>query len=267
MKKVFLGSLCRVCNAKLIEVVIDAGDSEAQALFQQLKQLSGELISLVRLSTLFPRSSTSLSPVVASKIQSFIARKDFEEAGSLADFMTNVIEAIFEEKLRILAALDPKKRVRLAIELLNRQIEGIKGRVSITTFTSTSLPTGLDITSLPQQQKEALLRRGLGSQFPPGFGMPGGGNPGEGNADQELDEIQELKVKLDEAKLSAEAQKVADKELKRLRKMNPAQAEYGVCRTHLENISEIPWTNMTEDQLGTDTLKRARKQLDDDHYG
>ena len=252
---------------ELMKTVIDAGDSEAQTLFQQLKQLSSELISLVRLSTLFPRSSASLAPNVAHKIQSFIARKEFEEAGLLADFMTNIVEASLEEKLRILAAIDGKDRVRLAIELLNRQVEGLKGRVSITTFTSTSLPTGLDITSLPQQQKEALMRRGLGGQFPPGLGIPGGGNPGEGGTDQELDEVQELKIKLDEAKLSAEAQKVADKELKRLRKMNPAQAEYGVCRTYLENLAEIPWTKSTEDQLGADTLKRARKQLDDDHYG
>ncbi|KAI4143223.1 MAG: hypothetical protein LQ340_007077, partial [Diploschistes diacapsis] len=249
--------------------VIEAGDSEAQALFQQLKQLSGELISLVRLSSLFGRSSSTLSPIVAQKIQSFIARKEFEEAGMLADFMTNVVETTYEEKLRILAALDPKERVRIAIALLERQTEGMKGKVQITTFSSSSRPSslGLDITNLPQQQREALMRRGLGSQFPSGLMPPGGGNPAEGNADSDMDEIQELKVKLDEAKLSAEAQKVADKELKRLRKINPMQAEYGVCRTYLENLAEIPWTKATEDQLGTDTLSRARKQLDDDHYG
>ena len=67
--------------------------------------------------------------------------------------------------------------------------------------------------------------------------------------------------------MTPEAQKVADRELKRLKKMNPAQAEYGVCRTYLETIAEIPWTAATEDQLGGDTLTRARKQLDDDHYG
>ena len=184
----------------------------------------------------------------------------------LADFITNVVEATFEEKLRILAALDTKDRLKLVIELLTRQVEGMKGRVQITTVTSSSIPSGLDITNLPQSQRDALLRRGLGSQFGGGSILPGGGNPGEGNSD-EMDEIQELKTKLDEAKLSPEAQKVADKELKRLRKMNPAQAEYGVCRTYLENLSEIPWTKTTEDQLGTDTLRRARKQLDDDHYG
>ena len=67
--------------------------------------------------------------------------------------------------------------------------------------------------------------------------------------------------------MTPEAQKVADRELKRLKKMNPAQAEYGVCRTYIETLCDIPWTMSTEDRLGVDTLKRARKQLDDDHYG
>ena len=40
-----------------------------------------------------------------------------------------------------------------------------------------------------------------------------------------------------------------------------------MCRTYLENLSEIPWTKFTEDKLGHATLSRARKQLDDDHYG
>ena len=67
--------------------------------------------------------------------------------------------------------------------------------------------------------------------------------------------------------MTAEAAKVADRELKRLKKMSPAQAEYQVTRNYLENLAEIPWSTVTEDQLGVATLSRARKQLDDDHYG
>ena len=76
-----------------------------------------------------------------------------------------------------------------------------------------------------------------------------------------------MKKRLDEAQLSPEAQKVADRELKRLAKMNPAQAEHQVIRNYLENLSEIPWTKMTEDNLDAATLQKAKKQLDDDHYG
>lgn len=199
----------------------------------------------------------------------FISRKDVQEAGVLADFMANVVEASFEERLRVLAAVNIADRLERVIELLSRQVQGIKGSVKITSITSTTAPPqGLDINSIPQQQREAIMRRAMGgfgpNQIPPGLSGKGSDDNG---GEEEPNEIEELKQKLDDAKLTPEAQKVADKELKRLKKMNPAQAEYGVCRTYLENLSEIPWTTMTEDQLGAETLKRARKQLDDDHYG
>ena len=248
-------------------VEIDVNDPTTITLFDQLKQLSRELLTLVRLSSLLPRASPSISPMLARRLELFIAKKELQEAGVLADFMANIVEATFEEKLRILAALDIKDRLQRIVELLNRHVQGIKGNMKITSISTTTVPaSGLDIMSIPQQQREALMRRGMGTwaagQLPPGFGRGG-----DDNGADEPDEVEELKKKLDEAKLTPEAQKVADKELKRLKKMNPAQAEHGVCRTYLENLAEIPWTIMTEDQLGVETLKRARKQLDDDHYG
>merc|ERR1712000_740726 len=47
----------------------------------------------------------------------------------------------------------------------------------------------------------------------------------------------------------------------------PMNQEYQVTRNWLETLSEIPWAAVTDDRLGRDTLARARKQLDDDHYG
>ena len=205
--------------------------------------------------------------MLARRLEMFIAKKDIDEAGRLADFMTNLVDSNFEEKLQVLASLDISARLERVIEILTRQINGIKGSVKVTSFTSTTFPAGLDITNLPSAQRDALLRRGAGDLIG-GFGpaglSPGGNNQSEGG---ELNEIDELKQKLDQAGLSPDAQKVADKEIKRLRKTNPAQAEYGVSRTYLETLAEIPWTTVTEDRMGTDTLKRARKQLDDDHYG
>ena len=185
----------------------------------------------------------------------------------LADFMSNVVEASLEEKLRILAALEVKERMSQVIELLNRQVVGMKGNIKITTITSSVPNQGLDINKISRKDRESLMRRGmgtLGGLGPGGLSAPGTGDDG---GDDEPNEMEELKKKLDEARLTPEAQKVADREMKRLKKMNPAQAEYGVCRTYLETLAEVPWTAATEDQLGVETLKRARKQLDDDHYG
>ena len=212
----------------------------------------------------------SLSPIVARRLELFISRKDLTDAGALADFMANVIDCTHEEKLRVLAAVDVKERVDKVIEILQRQITNIQGSTRITvTATAVPVPTGsFDIDQLRRLQQDALQRRGLkgGPQMPPGFpgGFPGGGaNVGE----EETNELDELKKRLQDAGLSPDADKVAQRELQRLSKMNPAQAEYQVCRNYLENLAEIPWTKTTADQLDAKTLIKAKKQLDDDHYG
>lgn len=188
-------------------------------------------------------------------------------AGKLADFMADIAESGFEEKLRVLASFDLKDRLARVVEILGKQVQSIKSSVKITSVAANNLPqnSGFDISQLDPRARELLARRamaGLTGLAPPG--AAGGRNNDE---EKEPNEVDELQQKLDQAQLSPEAKKIADKELKRLRKMNPANAEYGVCRTYLENIAEIPWTKVTEDQLGPETLKNARKQLDDDHYG
>jgi len=193
----------------------------------------------------------------------YIGKKGIQDAGLLADFMTNIVEASFEEKLEVLAALDVKDRLERAIALLQRQVGNIKNNVSIT-YSSSSIPANIDLDQINKLNNQRARRASLGSGIPPAMAGNGIGGPDE---DQEPNEMDELKKKLDAAGLTTEAAKVADREMKRLKKMSPAQAEYQVTRNYLETLSEIPWSTMTEDQLGLDTLSRARKQLDGDHYG
>ncbi|CAG8954689.1 hypothetical protein HYFRA_00004611 [Hymenoscyphus fraxineus] len=248
----------------LYDDAISAEDVAVQGLFAHLKQLSRELLTLLRLSSLLPRASGTpgLSPMLARRLELFIAKKGIQDAGILADFMTNIVEASFEEKLQVLAALEVKDRLEKAIALLQRQIGNIKNNVSITTFTSTSF-SNIDLDQMNKnnnQRSRRINMPGIAGMLPPGMGGPS-------EDDQEPNEVDELKKKIDEAKLTAEAAKVADRELKRLKKMSPAQAEYQVTRNYLETLVEIPWTAATDDQLGSDTLSRARKQFDEDHYG
>ncbi|KAL8787289.1 MAG: hypothetical protein Q9195_007848 [Heterodermia aff. obscurata] len=256
--------------ALLDEDAVNASDLRTRALFDQLKELSHELLSLVRLSSILPRPTTNLSPMLARRIALFIDKKGIEEAGILADFMSNIVGASLEEKLRVLSALNTSDRLEMVVELLARQVQIMKRSTKITTITRTTIPgIGIDIGNISRNDRDSLMRRAMGAMGgfsgPPGLGMPGGAS-GDGKED-EPNEMDELRKRLDDAKLTPEAKKVADREFKRLKKMNPAQAEYGVCRTYLETIAEIPWATATEDQLGGDTLMRARKQLNDDHYG
>ncbi|KAK3622456.1 hypothetical protein LTR56_022169 [Elasticomyces elasticus] len=248
------------------EQPIPEDDSNLAELFTQLKQLSRELIALIRLSSLLPRGpNVTLSPILARRLELYIVRKDMQEAGVLADFMTNIVDCTHEDKLRILSALPVRDRLERIIEVLQRQIGTIQGNSRILSVT-TSVPQNnvVDNEILNRLRQDPRMRRMGNGQMPGGMSMPGA--PG-GQGEEEPNEVEELKKKLDDAKLSPEAQQVADRELKRLAKMNPAQAEHTVIRNYLENLAEIPWTKMTEDNLDAATLSKARQQLDDDHYG
>ncbi|KAL8882289.1 MAG: hypothetical protein Q9198_000688 [Flavoplaca austrocitrina] len=252
----------------LQDEAVDSNDPETQDLFEQLKQISRTLIRLLQASS-FPLAN-NVSPLLSRRLHLYIAKKEIGDAGILADFLTSMVDATVEERLRVLSAQTMKERIIRVIEIFTRQVGDLQGNIKITAISTTLPPQGLDINNLNRKQRDALISRAMnGSGSSSSFGnfSMGGGNSENAGDEEEPNELEELKKRLDDAKLTPEAKKVADRELKRLKKMNPVQAEYGVCRTYLETLSEIPWTTVTEDQLGVETLKRARKQLDDDHYG
>ncbi|KAL9040078.1 MAG: hypothetical protein Q9214_004624 [Letrouitia sp. 1 TL-2023] len=82
---------------------VETKDPETQELFERLKQVSRTLLLLVQASSLLSPSITTahLPPLITRRLQLFIARKEIAEAGALADFLTNVVEATPEEKLRV----------------------------------------------------------------------------------------------------------------------------------------------------------------------
>ena len=208
-----------------------------------------------------------MSPLLMRQLESFVARKDVSDAGFLADFMAVLGQNTYEDRLAMLAATSVVARIQRANDLVQRQISTLQGSTKIITVTNNS-QGNVDIDKIRELQRRNQGNKN-GLSVPPGFGfgMPGGPSMGGNGGDDDGNEVEELKKRLDEAGLSAEASKIATRELKRLQKMNPAQAEYSVIRNYLENLAEIPWTKMTADKLDTATLRRAQKQLDDDHYG
>lgn len=86
---------------------------------------------------------------------------------------------------------------------------------------------------------------------------------GEKDAGEE-DEMTTIENRLNAANLPAEVQKAADREIKRLRKMQPASSEYSVIRNYLDWLGDLPWSKSSEDILD---VEKARKQLNDDHHG
>lgn len=85
-----------------------------------------------------------------------------------------------------------------------------------------------------------------------------------GESDEQQVEIEEFRTRIEEAQMPEEAEKKALRELDRLEKLPSAAAEYGVIRTYLDWMTNIPWSSMTEDHMD---LSHARDVLDEDHYG
>jgi ATP-dependent Lon protease len=84
-----------------------------------------------------------------------------------------------------------------------------------------------------------------------------------GEEDAEQAEIQELRTQLEAAQLPEEARKEAFRELSRLERLPAISPEYGMIRTYLDWMVNLPWNATTGEAID---LGYARQVLDDDHY-
>ncbi|KAI8905596.1 Lon protease C-terminal proteolytic domain-containing protein [Gorgonomyces haynaldii] len=165
--------------------------------------------------------------------------------GQLSDLFGSMVDSSFEEKLSILTTVDLKERLQKVIELMKRQIQVLS--------ISQELQTSIE-NKIGKKQREFLLREQLAAIKK---------ELGE-TEDENDDEMSDIGKRVQNAKLSPDARKVANKELRRLKNMQPNMAEHQVIRTYLEWIIELPWEKSSEDSLD---ISKARKVLDADHQG
>jgi ATP-dependent Lon protease len=85
-----------------------------------------------------------------------------------------------------------------------------------------------------------------------------------GEGDEQQAEVEELRQKIDAAKMPEEADKQSRRELDRLSHLPSAAAEYSVIRTYLDWLVSLPWAVSTQDNLD---IVHARDVLDQDHFG
>lgn len=165
--------------------------------------------------------------------------------GRVADLVAGIVGASFDERFAILAQFDVPARVRASLELVSRQNEIVRVTKKIASKVQ---------GDLSKRQRELYLRQQLDAIR---------SELGDTTED-EVDELQELQSKISRAQFSKEAQVVVNREFKRLKKMQPMQAEYQVVRTYIDWLCEMPWNEETTDRFD---LAACRKQLDDDHFG
>jgi ATP-dependent Lon protease len=181
-----------------------------------------------------------LSPNVPDEAVGII--NNIDQPGMLADFLAANLSGDAKEKQSLLEEQDITKRLERVREKLASRIEILELQEKIQDQVRSSIDKSQRTFFLQEQMK--AIQKELGLEGPEA-------------------EIIELKKRLDEAKLPEVVKKETDRELGRLQAIPQASPEYGVIRTFLETVAELPWSVYTNDDLD---IKRARQILDHDHY-
>jgi ATP-dependent Lon protease len=207
---------------------IEKKDNETEALMSNLIGLFDKIIGL---SPGLPQEMSGMS-------------KTIKEPGTLADMIASTINITPEDKQKILEIEDLKSRLKEVTRLANHQLDILELGNKI----QSQIKGDMD-----KSQREYYLRQQLKAI-----------KEELGEKDESTVDIDDYKAKIEEKNLPDEVKKEADRELNRLSRMHPSSAEYTVALTYLDWITVLPWHESTADNLD---IKKARKILDDDHYG
>jgi ATP-dependent Lon protease len=164
------------------------------------------------------------------------------EPSRLADIASANLDQSTDERMALLAELDVPRRLKKVLEALQHRVQVFEVKEKIDTQVR---------EEFSRHQREAVLRQKLKAIQE------------ELGEFDEGEDVSEFDEKVKAAGMPEEAEKVARKQLERLKGMPSASAEYTVTRTYLEWLVELPWSKRTADRLD---LGEARAILDADHY-
>jgi ATP-dependent Lon protease len=204
----------------------------------QNTEIEALMTNIVNLFARVVQASPTLPAEVVYMAQSI------KEAGTLADMIASSLNATAEEKQKVLGILPVADRLKEVTRIVNKQIEILELGKKI----QDQVKEDMD-----KKQREYYLREQLKAI-----------KTELGEKDETTAEVETYRAKVSEADLPPEAAKEAERELERLARMHPSSAEYTVTTTFLDWLTGLPWHKATEDNLD---IKKARKVLDDDHYG
>ena len=208
----------------------------------KLQDLSGEADELMsKVVSLFEQYVK-----LASNLQSEVknAAVQVEDPGKLSDTIASHLVMTVDEKQNLLGIWNPVERLTriataLELEVDKLQVDRrVQGRVR---------------KQMERAQKEYYLNekmKALQKEL--------------GKKDDKGNEVDELRTKIVESKMSKEAEEKAIVELKRLEVMPPMSAEATVSRSYLDWLLAVPWLKKTRESRD---IVRAERILDEDHYG
>ncbi len=211
----------------VIEEKVDM-DKEIEALAANIVAQFSRIVEL----------SPGLPPEVAGMARSI------QEPHMLADMIASTINVSVEEKQEILETIDTKERLKRVTRMVAHQLDILELGNKIQSQVKGDMEKGQREYYLRQQLK--AIKEELGEK------------------DEMSVEVEDYRAKIEKLELPEEARKEAERELNRLARMHPSSAEYTVVSTYLDWLTTLPWHESTEDNLD---LKKARKILDEDHFG
>jgi len=201
---------------------------EIDARFHQLRERSLEILALIE----------QAPPELAATIRSA------EQPGPLADFVTGLLDLTPGEKQEILETIALLPRLDLVISRLAYRHQVLKLSHDIGQQTREAMGV---------RQREFMLReqlKAIRKELHEG--------------DDTAPEIDDLKLKLEQAGMPPEVDVQVKREMRRLERMPEGAAEGGMVRTYLESMAELPWRIADETPIDIAT---ARRVLDEDHFG
>ena len=207
----------------------DASSDEIEARFIHLKSQAVEAVQLL------PQAPNELIMTI----------QGIDSPGALADLVATFMDATPDEKQEILETIDVVARLERVSRLLAHRIEVLRLSQEIGRETKASLDARNREVLLREQM--AAIQRQLGE------------------ADEgKTAEIAELEKAISTANMPKEVEDQARKELRRLQRMPEAAGEYGMVRTYLDWLVDLPWGLPEEAPID---IAAARRILDHDHFG
>lgn len=162
----------------------------------------------------------------------------------VADVIASQLDIALDRRQKLLETVDLVKRLEGICHILAEEIQLIELEKTIESRVR---------KQMEHSQKEYYLRERLKAI-----------QKELGDRDDRLAEVEELRAKLERAKLPKEVEEKAQSELNRLSKMPPSAAEAVVVRTYLEWLAALPWSKRSTDRK---SLAEAEAILEADHYG
>ncbi len=208
----------------------------------ELKELTVEVEAMMRSVKEQSERILQLRGIVSPDALSILEAID--DPGRLADLVASNLRLKVEGSQEVLEINDPIERLEFVNNLLAKEMELSEVQAKIQSQAK---------EEMNRTQREYYLReqlRAIQQEL--------------GDVDDKSKEIDEYQQKVEDAGMTEEVKKEAMKQLDRLKMMHQDSAEANIIRTYLDWMTEIPWSNSTEDKLD---IKNAYKILEEDHYG